>query len=900
MLNRNAAESEGKLAKPPTGETLQLVGASRLGTFTGDSFAFLNAPEAPTSAATMPNVPGFEMLRVLGRGGMGVVYLARQVQLDRLVALKMILGGLDARPEDRERFRAEAQAIARLQHPNIVQLHDLGECEGRPYFSLEYVAGGNLADFMAGQPRPPREAAELIETLARAVHYAHEQGIVHRDLKPANILLAVPGSLSAAVPKEGANAARPAASHQLSAAAAKIADFGLARLMHRDSRLTQTGDVIGTPSYMAPEQAHGRAGDLGPSVDIYSLGAMLYELLTGRPPFQGVSPMETILLLTTCEPASPSVFQPRLPPDLVTICLKCLQKEPARRYASAADLADDLRRFLSHQPIQARPISGLEKTIRWSRRNPALAASLAMLALVVLAGMAAITSLWLYAERERGDAEASARKTEAALRLAQQREEEAQAANDAAERNLRRALNTIDQTLLKLAEMQQSQQPEFEPERTALLEGALAILTETLKENPSSTAARRQAMEVSRRVAEINRQLGRLPETEAAYARGLVLARQLVLEQPDSLEAHSALFRMLSGVAAFNAKQLRLEESIRMQTEALREAETILRLAGGSGPHARDVGYARQTLGQYHQGVGRMRDALPHLQRGVEEMEASAAKTPDAANGDLPRAKASLARCLGELGKKREGEEMFRAALELAERHLAERPDDLTAKYQAAALAGDFGTYLSFMPRPKDALPRFQRAEQLFREMAAARPLRPDLKSGVARSLMNAAVIHYGLGDKNAALNCCTEAIAINEALCKGYPHVVEYATNRVRGMQLFAAAQASMGNLPVARQTMEQALVVAEEQAARFAVSPEMAMMPAVIKTTLAEIALTNGQPQEATRLTEEIKAHVRALRQRFPEDATIRAQCEQIDHALLKLEEFKKANSKKAKPDG
>jgi WD40 repeat protein/tRNA A-37 threonylcarbamoyl transferase component Bud32 len=337
------------------------------------------------------DMPGYELLERLGRGGMGVVYKARQRSLGRIVALKMILAGPHARAEDLARFRREAEVIAKLAHPNIVQIHEVGEHEGRPFLSLEFVDGGGLDKKLGGAPLPAHDAARLIETVARAVHHAHCQGVVHRDLKPANILLTADG-----IPK--------------------ITDFGLARL-GAGSEQTQSGDVLGTPSYMAPEQASGRNSAIGPATDIYALGATLYELLTGRPPFRADNPLDTLLQVMDQEPVTVRRLQPNVPSDLETICLKCLEKAPSKRYASAADLADDLRRFDEGQPIFARPTPSWERGLKWARRRPALAGlyALAMVAGVVLA----LYTVWLR------DALSETEKQRIAAHKAQSRAEEA-------------------------------------------------------------------------------------------------------------------------------------------------------------------------------------------------------------------------------------------------------------------------------------------------------------------------------------------------------------------------------------------------------------------------------------------------------------------------------------------
>jgi eukaryotic-like serine/threonine-protein kinase len=329
-------------------------------------------------AEALPEVPGYEILGLLGRGGMGVVYRARQLGLDRTVALKMILTGFQAGPKALARFRAEAAALARLQHPNIVQIYDVGETAGRPYFVFEYVAGGSLAQYIQGTPQPVRPAAQLVETLARAVHVAHANGVIHRDLKPANILLRDEREDARGESRE----VWPLAP-RLAFSTPKLTDFGLAKCDDGDGEApglrghTVTGDLLGTPSYMAPEQAMVPRQPVGPAADVYALGATLYELLTGRPPFMGETPLASVLQVLNNEPIPVTGLQPNVPRDLETICLECLRKEPRRRYGSALELAEDLRRFLLGEPIRARPVGAVEKLWRWVRRHPAAAGLLA-------------------------------------------------------------------------------------------------------------------------------------------------------------------------------------------------------------------------------------------------------------------------------------------------------------------------------------------------------------------------------------------------------------------------------------------------------------------------------------------------------------------------------------------
>jgi WD40 repeat protein len=349
-------------------------------------------------AGAHPLVVGeYTIVEELGRGGAGVVFRARHQRLGREVALKMLLGGGLVGREASERFQAEARAVANLRHPHIVQLFDVGEYHGQPYFTMELVEGGSLGERVGGHPQPPQQAARWVASLARAVQHAHDHHIVHRDLKPSNVLLTADGEL-------------------------KVCDFGVAKHLEGSDLKTVSGQLVGTPEYMAPEQAVGKARSVGPATDVYGLGAILYALLTGRPPFHGPAMLETLEQVRSLDPLPPSRLQPGVPRDLTTICLKCLEKDPPRRYPSAAALADDLDRFLAGRPILARPAGPVERSWKWARRQPALAALLALIALIAFVGLPVVTGLWIdarqgwgQAEQQRGTAEAARRDTLKAL-----------------------------------------------------------------------------------------------------------------------------------------------------------------------------------------------------------------------------------------------------------------------------------------------------------------------------------------------------------------------------------------------------------------------------------------------------------------------------------------------------
>jgi WD40 repeat protein len=390
-------------------------------------------------AEALPSLPGYEILAELGRGSMGVVYKAIQTSLRRVVALKVLQPAGNQGTEAEARFRAEAEVVARMQHPNIVQLFEIGEHGGRSYFSLELLDGGTLAGKLGGKPQPEREAARLTATLARAVHYAHQRGVIHRDLKPANVLLTADG-----VPK--------------------ITDFGLARRLGTSQRLTQLGEVIGTPCYMAPEQARGKRSSVGVPADVYALGAILYEMLTGKPPFRGDGVYATLLLVSTEEPETPSDIRPGLALDLEAICLKCLKKRPAERYATAAELADDLDRYLARTPVKARPIGARERAAKWARRTPALAALLVLLLLAtgLLVGGGLFYGIRLQeqrdeAERQRDDARTARQEAEKERDIALQATHESEQQRDATRQAQAEARKRLEQARRSVYALQLSE-----------------------------------------------------------------------------------------------------------------------------------------------------------------------------------------------------------------------------------------------------------------------------------------------------------------------------------------------------------------------------------------------------------------------------------------------------------
>ncbi len=485
-------------------------------------------PRTDLSAAVIEalRAAGYEVVGELGRGGMGVVYLARKIKLSRLCALKMILAGAHAGSAVLARFRAEAEAVARLTHPDIVQIYHVGEVDGLPYLELEYLPGGGLDHALNGSPRPAEEAAHLVEIMARAIAEAHRQGIVHRDLKPANILLDATG--------------RP-----------KVADFGLAKILGSDDGLTKSRAVLGSPSYMAPEQAEGDARSVGATTDVYALGAILYELLTGRPPFRAATALLTLVQVKESDPVPPSRLQPGLAGDVETICLKCLEKAPLRRYATADALAEDLRRFRAGEPILAKPIPSWERAWKWARRRPSLAAALTVstAAIMLLLGGA------LYYNSR--------------LRVAV-REARAAQAEALGQRNLTR--HTLKQLVFGVHD-KLGKTPATRSARRELLDTALAGLEEVAE------SAKTAAPEIGRAVAhqklgDIFREIGRMEDARGQYESARALAEQLAAAAPGDLAIADCLSRTFAGLGDLSLHADRLEEAVRHFQRVVDLAET--------------------------------------------------------------------------------------------------------------------------------------------------------------------------------------------------------------------------------------------------------------------------------------------------------------------------------------
>jgi serine/threonine-protein kinase len=548
---------------------------------------------------------------------MGVVYQARQTRLHRVVALKMVLAGAHAGAEQLARFHTEAEAVAHLQHPHIVQIYEVGEHDGLPFFSLEFVDGPSLAEWIKGQPQQVDAAARMCQRLARAMAYAHQHGIIHRDLKPANVLLTSEGE-------------------------PKITDFGLAKRLESDASQTRSGTLMGTPNYMAPEQARGDIREVGPLADVYALGVILYEMLTGRTPFLGASILDTLHLVRTQEPVPPSRLQPKVPRDLETICLKCLEKEPAKRYASAQELAEDLDHFLAGEPIKARPVSAPERLWRWCRRNrrvAALSAAVLLLLVSLAIGSTAFSIVVSHqaeqlqqqkavAEAARDQAQTSERKALAAQREAEQAAElarraqsQAELARQRAEKQRELAIGALDTLVTKVQNQLGDTARTFRLKRE-LLETAFEGLNQVAaNSDPGSSEADQTRAEAHLRMGRLFVQLGHPESARREYVAAHRIFQELAQLQPQNANAQAAISRSAMALGGICMLLGDLPAAYDHTREALAVRTALARRAPRSEAAARNLAQAHRQMGEVLRDQGRIDDAAGELVQAHELLQ---------------------------------------------------------------------------------------------------------------------------------------------------------------------------------------------------------------------------------------------------------------------------------------
>ncbi len=749
------------------GDVTRIVRVDESGMGSGDSRndeTIADCPPVARGPAVIPSVRGYEIVGELGRGGMGVVYKARQVKLNRTVALKMVISGVHAGKEELGRFFAEAEAVASLVHPNIVQIFEVADHNGIPFFSLEYVSGGSLAERLTREPMQAQDAARLVESLARAMTTAHAQGVIHRDLKPANVLITGDG-----VPK--------------------ITDFGLAKRMEADSSQTRSGTLLGTPNYMAPEQARGDTQKIGPLADVYALGVILYECLTGRTPFVGTSVMDTLQQVQKLEPVPPRQLQPKIPTDLETICLKCLQKEPEKRYSSAQALADDLHRFIEGQPILARPVSTTERLLRWARRNPKVAAlSSTVLALLLFTAVgstiaafrisqareaAIIARLWFEQkarseERLRSVADQSAKEAEAARAVA---DANAKIANDQSAL----ALNTLQLLVVRVQE-QLEDAPRTQQLKKDLLTTAMSGLKQVAQhaEKSSSTEATMAAAHM--KMGQMFRQLGDTEEAFKQFELCHEITRRRAVEHPNWAASQAnlaATFTMLGNMSQEIRRDMKA--SLGSYEKALAIYRSLVENPKGNGERPVDPLLMRRNLAETYTRIAvtflRLGDpaaAAVEFAKAVEIRKEIVRDKPDDERAllDLTRSYIALAEVHFRTNDRQKALEYYEECLKVRERLVQEKPDDLRRRWELAAICGNLGDFRLHCGEPELARPLYVRNLEMSRKFVEEDPKNADFMRELGVALMRSGILAFETKSPEAD-GYFKECLAIREKLAQ-------------------------------------------------------------------------------------------------------------------------------------
>ncbi len=703
-------------------------------------------------------VSGYQIQEELGRGGMGVVYRAIQPALNRQVAIKMIRQQAHSSQQELTRFRQEAEVCAAMNHPNIAQVFDVGEMDGQPYIAMELVKGPTLAQYLQLQPMEYAEAARLLIELTQAVQHAHTCGIIHRDLKPSNILLQQSTSDDAI-----RVSLRP-----------KIVDFGLAKRIDISAELTASGNIIGTPCYMPPELAAGNAGMVGPATDVYSLGAVLYESLVGRPPFKGATAMETLAQVQSAEPVRPSMLRTGFPKDLETICLKCLEKSPADRYASAAGLLEDLQRFRDRRPILAKPTSLGRRAMQWSKRHPTL---VALIAVSLFAGVGVLSLGLAY--------NASLRK---ALGVA---DEERARANE----NFEIAFQSIEKMLDRVGFAQLAETPEMEDVRETLLADAVAFYSQLLERQPETdVASRRQYYNAMSRLGWIQGTLGQKETALTTLQEAIQLQEQLSRENPERHDIRHDLAASYINRGQVSHDSGDNQKAIQLLTEMTDEYP----------PSRADLAQALNNLAVETTSIEEREQLHRRVKSLREELLAVAADDPQLQYG-LAQTQHNLAFLLATTGRDQEAETEYREALKKLE-NLVDSPNSVTDHHRGLAeCLTHLASMMHSVGRTEEATELIQRGTATRKVLAARFPKIPAMHDAVIRGLLTEAAFLIQLSQFESAARLSEEAVEVATQLTKEFPSR-ERRFIEASSLTIWATALSRQSDFAAARTVFERA----------------------------------------------------------------------------------------------
>jgi serine/threonine protein kinase len=707
----------------------------------------------------------YDLLNLVAQGGMGAVYRARQRSLNRIVALKMVRAGLLAGPIERLRFQSEAQAVAALDHPNIVPVYDVGHWEGGPYFTMKFIEGGNLSHWLQGAAAKPPDwntRAAILATVARAIHYAHQRGILHRDLKPANILIDPQGQ-------------------------AHVTDFGLAKRFDPakgtgqaiidtpnasltpgdNGPLTQTGAIVGTPAYMAPELAAGVGGATTVQSDIYGLGAILYEMLTDRPPFKEATPLDTLLAIREKQATPPRHVRPGIPRDLETICLKCLSKEPGQRYATAQALADDLTRFVSGEPIRARRTGSLARLWSWARRKPILAALNGALILTVLGGAGLFAWQWYraekFAEQERQQADAA----ETSAR-------EAKIQAEAADRSFHLAHNAIKDLCEKLNPSSPTDSPALKQHRRELLELALTYYHQLLDLHAKDPRRARDVAKTHYRIAVIAAALDSSEEALAAFKKALTLQKELADLLPDETEVRIDLGRMHHQLGVLQSRTSRPKEAL----TSFKEAEELLERLATKSPKddalQMELAHVCEDLAVWQRNHSSPEKAQVYFEKSRDILTRVAERSPRDPHklSRLAKVHWGLAMLHLSLDRRALSSVDFWKACRIREQLVCAAPKNLGHLRDLAECYRQLGGYATVDKKSTQALAYLEAQHAVIESILALDPGSRQTRSDIATSHRQMGHFFRGEGEYERALACYTDAMHLEQELVRLDPSV--------------------------------------------------------------------------------------------------------------------------------
>jgi tetratricopeptide (TPR) repeat protein len=779
-------------------------------------------------------------------GGMGIVYRARQASLNRIVALKMIKGGVLAGPGRGSRFRREAEAVARLDHPHIVPIYDIGEHDGRSFFTMKWMEGGSLADVLrrrrnvsggnaqgtvgeghiAGSGYTPRRAAEIIVIVARAIHHAHQRGIIHRDLTPSNILLGAEGQ-------------------------PYVSDFGVAKRLDNEApALTQSGAAVGTPGYMAPEQASGNTRDLTIGADIFSLGALFYELLTGRPPFAGETPAATLQNVLMEEPKRPAAIASQVPKDLETICLKCLEKDPERRFGSAEALADDLDRWLRGEPILARPSGIWSRARKWAKRRPAVAALGAALVLVSAAGLIDF-----------------GRAQRAAQIAAQDRE------------TLRQASISVGR-LLKVADDDDFKEPAFDTMRKEFLESIVPFLEASVQRNDQDPTVQAEKAAIHRDLAGLLQQLGDFPQAETNFLRGIELQTRLVKDWPTELGYQRDLALTYSTFGWLMSQEQRQPNALAAERTAFGMIEKVCAALPNDRSIQTDQARICQLLGSVLTRNGDGKEAEETFRAAIRvatPLAEGPMATPEA-RYELGSSWLNLGNLISNQDRPKDTEACWDESLRIFESLAVDQPGHVENRHKVAIARGRFSRLYADHGRWSEADASFKEFRDQMQRLARDYPLRASFQDELADECRYFGIRCLRAGRTNQVSELFETAVEVEERVVKACPQAGKFRANLIAYYAEFGDLLKQVGRFAEAEEADSNSVALAVKLVAEFPGLPDYRAQLADASSQFGELLEKQGDKEAASAMLQKSLGAWEKLVRDFPTNLDYRTRMGEV----------------------